>query len=137
MDTLSNYSSFDFIPYASLHNINLKFCFLKYHGNAFFLDSYYLKAALNPVDTGRTLNVHGTSRTSSERLMYVQFTSCDSGKGCYRRFEVHQPCKNYWMIYTCNYVMKRITMQLLEKCSVTMICFSRVKGSEAANTGVL
>ena len=29
-----------------------------------------------PVDTGRKLNVHKTSRTSSERLMYVQFTSC-------------------------------------------------------------
>ena len=35
-----------------------------------------------PVDTGRKLNVHKTfrrrpgRRTSSERLMYVQFTSC-------------------------------------------------------------
>ena len=29
-----------------------------------------------PVDTRRKLNVHKTSRTSSERLMYVQFTSC-------------------------------------------------------------
>ena len=29
-----------------------------------------------PVDTGRKLNVHKTSRTSFERLLYVQFTSC-------------------------------------------------------------
>ena len=29
-----------------------------------------------PVDTGCKLNVHKTSRTSSESLMYVQFTSC-------------------------------------------------------------
>ena len=29
-----------------------------------------------PVVTGRKLNVHKTSWTSSERLMYVQFTSC-------------------------------------------------------------
>ena len=34
----------------------------------------------NPVDTGRKLNVFGTSRTSSERLMYVQFTSCVYGE---------------------------------------------------------
>ena len=35
-----------------------------------------------PVDTGRKLNVHKTSRrrrTSSERLMYVQLTSCVYG----------------------------------------------------------
>ena len=34
----------------------------------------------NPVDTGHKYNVHKTSRRrpgpSSERLMYVQFTSC-------------------------------------------------------------
>ena len=29
-----------------------------------------------PIGTGGKLNVHKTSRTSSERLMYVQFTSC-------------------------------------------------------------
>ena len=32
-----------------------------------------------PLDTGRKLNVHDvqkTTRMSSERLMYVQFTSC-------------------------------------------------------------
>ena len=29
-----------------------------------------------PVDTGRKLNVHKTFKTSSEGLMYVQFTSC-------------------------------------------------------------
>ena len=29
---------------------------------------------ISPVDTGRKLNVHKTSRTSSERLIYVQFT---------------------------------------------------------------
>ena len=33
----------------------------------------------SPLDTGRKLNVHKTSRTSSERLMYVQFTSCVQG----------------------------------------------------------
>ena len=32
-----------------------------------------------PVDTGRKLNLHKTSWTSSERLMYVQFTSCVCG----------------------------------------------------------
>ena len=31
---------------------------------------------MNTVDTGRKLNVHKTSWTSSERIMYVQFTSC-------------------------------------------------------------
>ena len=31
------------------------------------------------MDTGRKLNVHKTSRTPSERLMYVQFTSCVYG----------------------------------------------------------
>ena len=30
---------------------------------------------VNHVDTGRKLNVHKTSRTSSERLLYVHFTS--------------------------------------------------------------
>ena len=38
-----------------------------------WLSDYY------PVDTGRKLNVHKTSWTSSERLMYVQFTSCVYG----------------------------------------------------------
>ena len=33
-----------------------------------------------PVNTGRKLNVHKTFSTSSERLMYVQFTSCVYGK---------------------------------------------------------
>ena len=33
-----------------------------------------------PVDTGRKLNVHKTFSTSSERLMYVQFTLCVYGK---------------------------------------------------------
>ena len=32
-----------------------------------------------PLDTGRKLNVHKMFRTSSERLMYVQFTSCVYG----------------------------------------------------------
>ena len=36
----------------------------------------FLHKTVVPVDTGRKLNVHKTSRTSSERLMYVQFTSC-------------------------------------------------------------
>ena len=39
----------------------------------------------NPVDTGSKLNVHQTfrrrlGRTSTERLMYVQFTSCVYGE---------------------------------------------------------
>ena len=36
----------------------------------------------NPVDAGRKWNVdvQKTSRMSSERLMYVQFTSCVSGE---------------------------------------------------------
>ena len=36
----------------------------------------FLKYTCYPVDTGRKLNVHKTFRTSSERLMYVQFMSC-------------------------------------------------------------
>ena len=32
-----------------------------------------------PADTGRKLNGHKTSRTTSERLMYLQFTSCVYG----------------------------------------------------------
>ena len=32
-----------------------------------------------PLDIGCKLNVHKTFRTSSERLMYVQFTSCAYG----------------------------------------------------------
>ena len=33
----------------------------------------------DPVDTERKLNVHKTPWTSSERLIYVQFTSCVYG----------------------------------------------------------
>ena len=36
----------------------------------------YLSSISNPVDRGRNFNVQKTSRTSSERLMYVQITSC-------------------------------------------------------------
>ena len=43
--------------------------------NALFRFSFDLKTGTFPVDTGRKLNVHKTSRTSSERLMQVQFTS--------------------------------------------------------------
>ena len=35
-----------------------------------------MSESVSPVDTGRKLNVHKTPRTSSERLMYVQLTSC-------------------------------------------------------------
>ena len=31
---------------------------------------------MDPLDTGRKLNVHKTFRRRPERLMYVQFTSC-------------------------------------------------------------
>ena len=41
-----------------------------------FYDSKLSLIMRIPVDTGRKLNVDKTSRTSSERLMYVQFTSC-------------------------------------------------------------
>ena len=42
---------------------------------------YYVSfLVINPVDTWRKLNVHKTSWTSSERLMYVQFTSCVYGE---------------------------------------------------------
>ena len=40
-----------------------------------FCDKYYPPT----LDTGRKLNVHKTFRTSSERLMYVQFTCCVHG----------------------------------------------------------
>ena len=36
----------------------------------------YSHCFIYPVETGRKLNVHKTSRTSSERFMCVQFTSC-------------------------------------------------------------
>ena len=36
---------------------------------------YVMLEGFPPLDTGRKLNVHKTPRTSSERLMYVQFTS--------------------------------------------------------------
>ena len=36
-----------------------------------------------PLDTGRKLNVHKMSWTSSERLMYVQFTPCVLGDKCF------------------------------------------------------
>ena len=48
----------------------------------FFFDYSTLTLNLNlnvHVDTGRKLNVHKTSWTSSERLKYVQFTSCVYG----------------------------------------------------------
>ena len=38
------------------------------------------KRNLSPVEPGRKLNVHKTSCTSSERLMYVQFKSCVCGE---------------------------------------------------------
>ena len=38
-----------------------------------------------PIDTGCKLNVHKTFRTSSERLMYVQHTSCVHGVIAVRR----------------------------------------------------
>ena len=40
---------------------------------------YWIMCRPYPVYTGLKLNVHKTSRTSSERLMYVQFTSCVCG----------------------------------------------------------
>ena len=40
----------------------------------------------NPVDTGHKLNVHKTSWTSSERLIYVQFMSCFY-ESCIERFK--------------------------------------------------
>ena len=39
-----------------------------------------MRSFCNPLDARRKLNVHKTSRTSSKRLMYVQFTSCVYGK---------------------------------------------------------
>ena len=48
-----------------------------------------------PVDTGRKFNVYKTSRTISERLMYVQFTSCvysECASG-------HSHLNNSWFFY--------------------------------------
>ena len=45
-------------------------------------NSFSFQLKLCPLDTGRKLNVHKTFRrrpASSERLMYVQFTSCIQG----------------------------------------------------------
>ena len=46
----------------------------------------------NPVDTGRKLIVHKTSRTSSERLMYVQFTYCVYGEQSYDKDLINNYC---------------------------------------------
>ena len=46
------------------------------------LESSYLEQTL---DTERKLNVHKTSRTSSENLMHVRFTSCVQGEPKYIR----------------------------------------------------
>ena len=49
---------------------------------SFFLSflSFVCVSNVIPVDTGRKFNVHKTFSTFSERLMYVQFTSCVYGK---------------------------------------------------------
>ena len=53
----------------------------------------------DPADTGRKLNVHKTFkktfRTSSERLMYVQFTSCIYGGITPGSVEIR---KSFWSI---------------------------------------
>ena len=57
-------------------NISSCMCSCKimmYAKNRFLLTGLYF--IIFPLDTGRKLNVHKTSRTSSERLMYVQFMS--------------------------------------------------------------
>ena len=43
----------------------------------------FFTCSICPLDTGRKLNVHNTSRTSFERLMYVLFTSCALGGAFY------------------------------------------------------
>ena len=49
---------------------------------------------IRPVDMERKLNVHKTSRTSSRRLMYVQFTSCVHGvDNCYGYVAVCDCCR--------------------------------------------
>ena len=46
----------------------------------------------NSADTGRKLNVHKTSWTSSERLMYVQFVSCAYGGSLRTLRSSHRRC---------------------------------------------
>ena len=49
------------------------------------------------VDTGRKLNVHKTFRRRSERLMYVQFTSCGYGVNITKIYL--EPCKISMMVF--------------------------------------
>ena len=64
-----------------------------------------------PVDTGCKFNAHKTSRASSERLMYVQFTSCV-----------------YWVVITCtgpiysNVLIKNLP--LYDQCIVEFESFT-------------
>ena len=53
---------------------------------------------IDPVDTGRKLNVHKTSWTSSERLMYVQFTSCVYGGVHLKAFLSRNELSFYFML---------------------------------------
>ena len=46
------------------------------------------------LDTGRKWNVHKTSWMSSERLMYVQFTSCFQGRLFLQKGQSHTLDKN-------------------------------------------
>ena len=64
-----------FIFYILLYYIFCVFPYTIKYTLSFSSTSSYPSAY--PLDTGRKLNVHKTfRRTSSERLMYVQFTSC-------------------------------------------------------------
>ena len=62
----------------------------------------FLHKTVVPVDTGRKLNVHKTSRTSSERLKYAQFTSC-----------VYWENNQYWQFDTVPYMLKKYQQNAL------------------------
>ena len=71
---LTSVLSLEFQKTFRKQNLDEWFCFRS-------SQDFKLKRSFNldPLDTGRKLNVQKMSRTSSERLMYAQFTSCVLG----------------------------------------------------------
>ena len=89
-------------PYSTLTACwKLSACYLLRQIKTLFIVSSG-KKNLNTVDTGRKLNVHKTSRTSSERLKYAQFTSC-----------VYWENNQYWQSDTVPYMLKKYQQNAL------------------------
>ena len=76
---LKNFVSPDTYVCISIFNLHkCLYVILTYNINTFLSKRCDWLNWLYP-DKGHKLNVHKTSLTSSERLMYVQFTSCVQG----------------------------------------------------------